>query len=205
MISVIDFGRGNLFSIGQALRHLDLGFEVTADPYRISRAGRIILPGVGAFKDAMDSLEKLNLIDPLKRRSEAGVPIVGICLGMQMLVSRSTEFGVHDGLDLIPGTVNRLDDLPGMRIPNVGWRTLSTKPEYHAGLGLAANPDVYFLHSYHVDLEDQNDKISTFDFGGRPTTAVIGRDNVLGFQFHPEKSGRAGLEILDGAFKTYFS
>jgi glutamine amidotransferase len=197
VISVIDYGRGNLFSIGQALRHLDRDYRIVDDPKHLNEASQIILPGVGAFADAMQGLDQLGLIEPLQRRAEAGVPIIGICLGMQMLVSNSSEFGTHDGLNLIPGTVGGLNGGPSLRIPNVGWRTLNTKPEHQSLLDSILDPVVYFTHSYFVTLQDQLHEISTFNFGNAHIAAIIGKDNIVGFQFHPEKSGMVGLKILN--------
>jgi len=197
MISVVDYGRGNLFSIGQALRHLDLDYEIVDDPHKLKNAGPIILPGVGAFEDAMNKLAQLGLDECLQRRGQAGVPIIGICLGMQLLVSQSTEFGVHKGLGMIAGTVNRLPSGPSVRIPNVGWRQLNTKPEHQNIFGSLRDPVVYFTHSYAVAVQDPQHEISTITFGEDQITAVIGKDNFFGLQFHPAKSGLAGLKILN--------
>ena len=200
MIAVVDYGRGNLFSLGQALRHLGATYEVTADPDRVRAAERVILPGVGAFGDAMQALAKRRMVEALCEVAARGTPLLGICLGMQLLASRSEEFGVHDGLDLIPGTVQRLPEgngSPGaIRIPNVGWRTL--RPV--AGDTFLGDwpPDsmVYFVHSYAPVVVDPTHVAATIELNGAAVAAVIHRDNMLGYQFHPEKSGPVGLSLL---------
>ena len=156
MVVVVDYGRGNLFSIGQALRHLDAEFEVTAAPERVAQADRIILPGVGAFSDAMKGLDERGLTVPVKTAAAAGAPILGICVGCQMLLSRSEEFGDHAGLDLIPGTVARLpeprvNDAAAIRIPNVGWRPLTVSAATPMLGGIVAGDMMYFVHSYAPD------------------------------------------------------
>ena len=201
MVVVVDYGRGNLFSIGQALRHLDAEFEVTAAPERIAQADRIVLPGVGAFSDAMKGLGERGLIAPLKAAAAAGAPMLGICVGCQMLLSRSEEFGDHAGLDLIPGTVTRLPeprakDAAAIRIPNVGWRPLTVSAVTPVLGGIGEGDMMYFVHSYAPMARDSGDVAATISVNGRDVPAVVAAGNLVGVQFHPEKSGPPGLGVL---------
>ena len=195
MIVVIDYGRGNLFSIEQALRHLGAEYTVSGNPADILGADRLILPGVGAFGDAMATLFRSGLVEPIRRKVAEGTPLLGICLGMQLLFERSEEFGDHAGLALLRGAVA---PLPGgtMRIPNVGWRALAPN---------AANPFlgdadpgtmVYFVHSLVPRPCDPTAIAATIVFNGQDVAIAVAQDNVMGFQFHPEKSGPAGLALL---------
>jgi glutamine amidotransferase len=205
VIAVVDYGRGNLFSLGHALRHLGASFEITADPSRVRSADRVILPGVGAFGDAMAKLRSLGMVEVLHDVVSRGAPLLGICLGMQVLVNRGEEFGSHEGLGFIRGTVKRLPEgngKPGsVRIPNVGWRPLrpTTRPGF---LGdLAPGTMMYFVHSYTPVVEDPADVAATIEVNGVTVAAVLHRDNVVGYQFHPEKSGPFGLKLLDRFLK----
>ena len=201
MIVVVDYGRGNLFSLGQALRQLGAEPVISDDPADLGRADRIIFPGVGAFGDAMAGLRERGLIEPLRDAARSGTPILGICVGCQLLLTRGEEFGQHDGLDLIPGTVARLPDPEagdpdGVRIPNVGWRPLDVRKD--APLTAALQPDdwMYFVHSYAPMVDDKNDIAATVHINGADIPVAIARDNIVGVQFHPEKSGPAGLRLL---------
>ena len=199
MIAVVDYGRGNLFSLGQALRHLGASYEITENPELILAADQVILPGVGAFADAMEGLAGRGLIEPLREVARRGTPLLGICLGMQMLVDRSEEFGPHEGLGLIPGTVKRLPEGDGsdaIRIPNMGWRSLRPAPGNPFLEDLATGTMVYFVHSYAPVVKDGAHMAATIEVNGVDVAAVIRRDNVVGYQFHPEKSGPAGLDLL---------
>ena len=192
MISVVDYGRGNLFSIGQAMRRLGAGYEITDDPERIRNAERIVLPGVGAFGDAMHMLGQRNLVGPIREAAVRGTPLLGICVGMQLLASHSDEFGSHEGLGLIPGKVRCLPEGGDIRVPNVGWRTL--KP-----VGDFALPDgtmMYFVHSYAPFPDDTANVVATTEINGEDIPAIIRKGRVVGCQFHPEKSGSAGLTLF---------
>lgn len=196
---IVDYGRGNLFSLTQALRHLGVEHEVTTDPARLARAERLVLPGVGAFGDAAAALRKRGLAEPLLSAVGRGGALLGICVGAQLLFTRGEEFGVHAGLDLLGGTVRRLPEGNGgpdsVRIPNVGWRTLLPRP-----LGfladIPADSKVYFVHSYAPIADDPSDVVATIHINGAEVTAAVRRGRVLGYQFHPEKSGEVGLDIL---------
>lgn len=199
MIAVVDYGRGNLYSIAQALSHLGEPHEITADPARVAAADRILLPGVGAFGDAMAALTQRGLVEPLRRAAGNGVPLLGICLGMQMLVDESEEFGRHQGLGLIAGAVRRLPEGEGPdahRLPNVGWRTLEPRADDGLLAGLPGKAMVYFVHSYAPRLADPAHVAATILFNGEHVPVIIRRGSILGFQFHPEKSGEIGLELI---------
>ena len=209
MITVIDYGRGNLFSIGQALRHLDAVFEVSAEPEAIAAADRIIFPGVGAFADAMTGLRERGLVAPLKAAAHGGTPILGICVGCQLMLSRSEEFGDHAGLDLIPGTVARLpapraDDAAGIRIPNVGWRRMDTRADAVVLSAVGADEMMYFVHSYPPMASDPRTVAATIMVNGTTVPVAIEQGALVGVQFHPEKSGPAGLAFLQRYLETKF-
>lgn len=193
MIAIIDYGRGNLFSLSQALRHLEMPHCVTDNPEEILGADQVILPGVGAFGDAISTLRDKNLVDPLRQLVAQRTPLIGICLGMQLLGTSSDEFGNHAGLDLIHGQVTRIPNGP-TRVPNVGWRQLQA----HEGPFKESLADamVYFVHSYHLQPEDPAHVAASITVNGLAIAAAVRHGNVMGCQFHPEKSGRNGLKIL---------
>ena len=200
MITIIDYDRGNLFSLCQALRHLGAEAQVTANPEEIAQAERLILPGVGAFGDGMDALRQRGLIDPIHKSVAQGTPLLGICLGMQLMASRGEEFGDHAGLDLIPGTVRRLPKGNGgsdtVRIPNVGWRRISAKPDHAFLADLPDQPMAYFVHSFAFETQNPNHTAATIRINDHDIPAAVQRDNLVGNQFHPEKSSTLGLELV---------
>lgn len=202
---IIDYGRGNLFSLTQALRHLDQPYQISDDPKVIECADRLILPGVGAFGDAMENLKSKDLVSPIQHAAGRGVPLLGICLGMQMLCDASEEFGLHRGLGLIPGTVARLPDNDGgpglLRIPNVGWRKLLPHGNDPVLGDLSTDQMCYFVHSFAATPTYPDHLIATIDFNGHHVAAAIRKDNVIGFQFHPEKSAEGGIAMLSRFLK----
>lgn len=196
MIAVVDYGVGNLFSLLAALKGCGAHAALTADPAEIAGASHVILPGVGAFGDAAQALRDAGLWDALVAKAASGAPLLGICLGMQLLLRRSFEFGEHQGLGLIPGDVVPLDGWvsQGTKVPHIGWNALT----------LGKNPGplfrntrdgahVYFVHSYAAAPGDYVTATAEYSV---PVPAAVGAANVLGCQFHPEKSGQAGLTIL---------
>lgn len=198
---VVDYGRGNLFSLCEALRQVGADYTLESDPAAVERASRIILPGVGAFGDCMQGLRERGLIEPVVRAvRERGVPFLGICVGMQIMATRGEEFGDHPGLGLIEGVVRRLPDpvdpAGRLRVPNVGWREIAPRADDPVLGELPGGTMTYFLHSYAFEAENSADVAASFDFNGRRVTGAVRRDNMHGFQFHPEKSGPAGLDIL---------
>jgi glutamine amidotransferase len=205
-VVVVDYGAGNLKSAAKALLEAAKGtgteVSVTADPTQVKRADRIVLPGVGAFADCKSGLEaRAGLVDALnevvieKRR-----PFLGICVGMQLMATLGIEYGEHRGLDWIKGKVVRLTpENASLKIPQIGWNNLA--PSAHPVLrGLPSNADAYFVHSYHFVPDRDADVLSRIDYGG-PVAAAIGRDNLIGVQFHPEKSQAVGLRLLGDFLK----
>ncbi|MDR2634898.1 MAG: imidazole glycerol phosphate synthase subunit HisH [Clostridiales bacterium] len=196
MLVIIDYGVGNLFSLSSSLKSLGIESKISAEKEEVLRADRIILPGVGAFEDAARKLRQSGLDAPLYESVADGKPLLGICLGMQLLFDKSFEYGEHDGLGLIAGTVRAIaDDLTQpLKIPHMGWNSLNfVKPSPL----FKYNKDgdfVYFVHSYYA-RDCAGDTLAVADYG-IPLTAAVGRGNVFGTQFHPEKSGSAGLRLL---------
>lgn len=206
MIAVIDYGRGNLFSIGQALLKLNFEFVITEDPDVAVKADRILLPGVGAFGDAMEGLRGNAMNEALITAAAEGKQILGICLGMQLLASQSEEFGVHSGLGLIAGNVGLLSpprDEQDTRIPNMGWRKVEARNAFGLLESIDQEPYFYFVHSYAFRCSDDADVFGVIAVNGESIPAIVGHDNVWGVQFHPEKSGLAGLRLLDSFFRSY--
>jgi len=196
MIVIIDLGISNLGSVVRALNHITAQCQVTADADVIDQARALILPGVGAFGDGMTQLRERELAEPIKRFAASGRPLLGICLGMQLLASDSEEGGVNEGLGLIPAKVRKLDaGDSGERVPNIGWCDLT--PRADSGLFVSGEREsCYFVHSYHMVCDDQSDVAATILFAGDDVTAAVHRDNIYGAQFHPEKSQDAGLDML---------
>ncbi|MCM1546282.1 MAG: imidazole glycerol phosphate synthase subunit HisH [Clostridiales bacterium] len=194
MIAIIDYGVGNLFSITQSLKKIGAESVVTADKNVIERADRLILPGVGAFGDAAQKLKVSGLDFVLKSEVKKGKPLLGICLGMQLLFDKSYEYGVHEGLGLIEGEVVPLADyVNGLKIPHMGWNSLEFVDNNPILKNLRQGEFVYFVHSYFAKCREELS--ATADYGIK-VTAAVRKNNVYGVQFHPEKSGEAGLEIL---------
>jgi glutamine amidotransferase len=198
MIAIVDYGVGNLFSLRASLKYIGQEAEITGDKARIERADRIILPGVGAFGDAAEKLRDTGLGDAVTSEAKKGKPLLGICLGMQLLFEESFEFGRHEGLGLLEGVVAPIKDRipPTYKIPHIGWNALIFPPGDKSPLFELTNEGehVYFVHSYHAE-ECEGSIIATTEYGAS-LTAAVGRGNVLGTQFHPEKSGDVGLNIL---------
>ena len=195
MLAVIDYGAGNLFSVQNALNYLGLSNEITHDPENLRRADGLILPGVGAFPDAMEMLNRTGLTDTIRTEARKK-PFLGICLGMQLLFDKSHEYGEHAGLGLIPGEVRPLAPVlaPGAKVPHMGWNSI-TPMENRLFKGVGAGEYVYFVHSYRAAEFNRQWSAATCFYGGEFTCAVA-KDNIFGTQFHPEKSGETGLKIL---------
>ena len=196
MLAIIDYGVGNLFSLVSSLKSIGVDAVITRDPKVIENADRLILPGVGAFGDASEKLRLSGLTEIIKNAVEKGTPLMGICLGMQLLFEKSYEYGEHQGLGLLKGSVIGMEGtIPKeLKIPHIGWNSLkftSTSPIFKY---INEGDCVYFVHSFYaVDCEDS--LIATSEYG-RDLTAAVQKDNVYGCQFHPEKSGSVGLKIL---------
>ncbi|WP_295858008.1 imidazole glycerol phosphate synthase subunit HisH [uncultured Oscillibacter sp.] len=197
MIAIVDYGVGNLFSLSSSLRALGLSPEVTADADRLRAAERIILPGVGAFGDAKAKLEATGLIPVLREESEKK-PLLGICLGMQLLFDKGFEYGEHAGLGLIPGVVDSLrPDLkdPALKVPHMGWNSLRILRDDPLFRYFQDGEYVYYVHSFYAK-DCAASTLAVSDYGGVSVTGAVRRGNVWGTQFHPEKSGDAGLRLL---------
>lgn len=197
MIAIIDYGVGNLFSLKSSFAAIGAEAVVTADPAVIDAADRIILPGVGAFEDAARKLRDSGMADIVRQQAAAGKPIMGICLGMQLLFDKSYEYGEHQGLGLIPGAVRPIRDVipADLKVPHIGWNALTFVGEKSALFKHLKEGDcVYFVHSYYA--ADCGDAVTATSEYGAPLTASVEKGNVYGCQFHPEKSGKVGLSIL---------
>ncbi|MBN2974443.1 imidazole glycerol phosphate synthase subunit HisH [Roseomonas aeriglobus] len=206
---VVDYGIGNVFSVCNALRAIGGDTVLTSDPNAIRKADRVLLPGVGAFARAMDALQAGGIADALRDFVATERPFMGICIGMQVLMERSTEFGDHPGLGFVAGEVRRVEESgpTGMtrRVPHIGWAGLRYSNEDEAWNDtplskLSPESDsVYFVHSYHCNPTNRDELLATTDYDGIEITAAIHRDNIFGVQFHPERSGEVGHKVL-GAF-----
>lgn len=197
MVAIVDYGVGNLFSLKSSLFSIGAEAAVTADAEVLRAADRIILPGVGAFGDAVQKLRATGLDKAVLEEAKNGKPIMGICLGMQMLFEKSFEYGEYDGLGLIPGEIRPISDVipRDLKIPHIGWNALHFKGEKHPVFRYLKEGDfVYFVHSYY-GAECADSVIATAEYGAELTAAVANK-NVCGCQFHPEKSGNVGLNIL---------
>ena len=196
MIAIIDYGVGNLFSLRSSLNKIGADTVVTADPAVIAKADKLILPGVGAFADAAKKLRDSGLDKVIKAEAAAGKPIMGICLGMQMLFEKSYEYGEHEGLGLLKGSVVPMEgSIPAnLKIPHIGWNALKFEKDSKLFKYIKEGDCVYFVHSFYASgCEDS--LIATAEYG-KDLTAAVAKDNVMGCQFHPEKSGDVGLNIL---------
>lgn len=197
MIAIVDYGVGNLFSLQSSFKRIGADAVVTGDRAVIESADRILLPGVGAFEDAARKLRESGLADVVCDQAEKGKNILGICLGMQMLFDRSYEFGCHQGLGLIPGDVVDMtpEVAPALKVPHIGWNPLHlTQPDHPLFRYVKGGDCVYFVHTYYATNCDEA-VLATAEYG-RTLTAAVGKGNIMGCQFHPEKSGPVGLNIL---------
>lgn len=196
MIAIIDYGVGNLFSLRSSFQMIGAETVVSGDPAVLRAADRLLLPGVGAFEDARGKLADTGLDRVVLDEAERGKPLMGICLGMQMLFEKSFEYGEHEGLSLIPGRVVPMADrLPaGLKVPHIGWNGLDIRRPHPLLAGVKDGECVYFVHSYYA--EGCGDALIAETEYGIPLTAAVAKGNVMGCQFHPEKSGRVGLSIL---------
>jgi imidazole glycerol-phosphate synthase subunit HisH len=194
-IVIVDYGMANLRSVQKGFEKVGASAEISGDPARIASAAKLVLPGVGAFRDAIARLNEAGLSGPIRSHVQSGKPFFGICLGMQLLFTRGYEEGVHEGLNLFPGDVVRFDNVPGLKVPHMGWNGLSVKTPAPQLAGLDGQ-SVYFVHSYHVRPADPTLTAATADYP-TPFTAAIWKDNVFASQFHPEKSQRVGLSMLE--------
>ncbi len=194
MIVIVDYGMGNLRSVQKAIEAVGHSAEISGDPDRIKTASKVILPGVGAFADAIAELRRTGLGDAFKEAVAAGKPCLGVCLGLQLLFDYSEEDGLHEGLGLLRGRVVRFATQPGLKIPHMGWNTLRVKRPAPLLAGLPDSPSVYFVHSYYASPANPDDVAAEADYPD-PFAALVWRDNLMAAQFHPEKSQRVGLAM----------
>jgi glutamine amidotransferase len=194
MIVIIDFGMGNLRSVQKAIEAVGKTAVITSDPDRVRAASKVILPGVGAFADAMAELRRTGLGDAFCDAVRAGKPCLGVCLGLQLLFESSTEDGEHSGLGLLPGRVVRFAPRPGLKVPHMGWNTLRVLKPVPLLAGLAPAPSVYFVHSYYAVASKPDHVAAEADYPD-PFPAVVWRENLTACQFHPEKSQSTGLAM----------
>jgi len=213
-VAIVDYEMGNLFSVQHACEHAGLEAMVSSSRHEIATADAVILPGVGAFADAMASLQRLDLVSVLKDAAVSGRPFLGVCLGMQLLMSQSTEFGDHEGLGLIPGVVERLESTadwrPRLKIPHVGWNQLHRTPNVNAWKNTLLDdiPDgvfMHFVHSYYVRPEADARIIATTSYGGRSFCSALAWNRIFACQAHPERSGPLGLVVYRNLAKLLCS
>ena len=196
MIAIIYYDAGNLRSVEKALLSIGEDAIVTRVRDEILSADKVILPGVGAFGDAMKKLGEYGLVDTIHEAVDSGKPFLGICLGLQLLFRRSDESDGVEGLSILPGEILRIPDASGIKIPHIGWNSLKVKDDARLFNGLGENPYVYFVHSYYLKADDENIVAATTEYGGTLIHASVQKDNVYACQFHPEKSGGVGMQIL---------
>jgi glutamine amidotransferase len=194
-ILIVDYGMANLRSVQKALEKVGAEAIISADPNRVADADKMVLPGVGAFRDAIARLRDSGWVEPIKDHIHRGKPFLGICLGLQLLFTRSHEDGVHQGLDLFAGEVVRFEPVAGLKVPHMGWNQLRIRKPAPLLQGLPENPSVYFVHSYYVRPRDESLRATESDYP-TPFTSAIWQDNVFATQFHPEKSQKIGLMML---------
>ena len=211
-VAIVDYGSGNLHSAAKAFERaareqaLDQPIVVTSDPDQVARADRVVLPGVGAFADCRRGLDAVSgMVEALETSVRArGRPFLGICVGMQLMAERGREYEVVEGLGWIPGEVDRImPSDPRLKIPHMGWNTLEPRRPHPVLDGIAVGPQglhAYFVHSFHLNAAERSDLVAEADYGG-PVTAIVGRDTMVGTQFHPEKSQRLGLRLIANFLK----
>jgi glutamine amidotransferase len=203
-VTVVDYGVGNLLSLARAIEHAGATAVVSEEPAEIENAEKVILPGVGAFADGMEELRARGLVEPLRAFAASGRPLLGICLGMHLLMDESTEFGVHEGLGIVSGTVREVPRTGSngsvQKVPHIGWSTLvpTGDSDWRGSLldGIEHGAAVYFVHSFAVEPADPGVCIAESRYGDFPIPSVIRRGNVAGTQFHPEKSAAVGLRLI---------
>ena len=197
MITIIDYQMGNLRSVQKGFERVGYEARISSDPEEVRRSAKLVLPGVGAFPDAMRELRKRDLVDPIREYVHSGRPFLGICLGLQLLFDVGYEVGQHEGLGLLPGKVVRFELPVEYKVPHMGWNQIQIRHKPPVLADLADGTNVYFVHSYYV-VPDDSDVIATeTDYGGN-FCSMVWRDNLFASQFHPEKSQKDGLSILQG-------
>ncbi len=205
-ITIVDYGVGNLRSVARAFEHVGANVDVTSDAQKIIQAERLILPGVGAFGHCMEELNKRNLIEPILKFAASEKPFLGICVGMQIMLSVGEEFGEHKGLGLIAGRVQEIPKLNDRILPVIGWMNLKKTDGINGWQGTIlektpAGSSVYFVHSFAANPDDKTVRLAEYEYDGINIAAAVSKDNLTGVQFHPEKSGLVGINMLKGFVK----
>lgn len=207
-VTLIDYGAGNLLNVQRAFEHCGVRVDIATTPEQVERADRLVFPGVGAFPEAMAQLQKQNLVESIQQSAEQK-PFLGICLGMQMMLDAGEEFEHTTGLNLLPGLVKKLPEtsVSGkvMTIPHMGWAKIQPNKSAWKDSLLTDVPEdnaFYFVHSYYADVAEKTDQLAVFDFGGHEITAAVQKENKIGCQFHPEKSGELGLKLVEAFLKV---
>lgn len=195
MITIVDYGMGNLRSVQKAFEKVGTQATICSKPEEIAKATKLVLPGVGAFRDAIQALKDQSLVEPILEHVDSGNPFLGICLGQQLLFDISYEDGEFEGLGVIPGKVIRFQDQPNLKIPHMGWNQIQSTGAHPILAGIPENEYFYFVHSYYVAPEDESVVAAYTEYGCR-FASIVSRDNVVAAQFHPEKSQNAGLKLL---------
>ena len=199
-ILIVNYGRGNIASLSNAIENIGLRCDVVTNPADLSLASHVVIPGVGSFSAAMNDLSRDGWVDALDAHVHSGKCLLGICLGMQLLFSNGTEGEPCKGLGYIPGSVQRMESRAGVKLPHVGWNTLLDCSDHVILRGANLNADVYFTHSYHAKPDAGEDGIAYFEHGSK-YCAIAARKNVVGMQFHPEKSQPIGEKLLENFFE----
>jgi glutamine amidotransferase len=194
-VTIVNYGVGNLMSVLKAFEFIGCKATLTDDPEAVAKASCLVLPGVGAYGAGMKKLGERCLVEPIKEAIWRGTPTLGICLGMQLMMSYSEEGGVREGLNVISGRVIPLPKSPALKVPHIGWNSINIRKQAPLFHGLSGNPMVYFVHSFHVVPDDDSIVVATTWYGVEFVSAIC-TGNVCGTQFHPEKSGRVGLSII---------
>lgn len=198
-VAIIDYGMGNLKNVQKAFASLGIQAGITADKKTIDGAKRIVLPGVGAFKDAIATLRETGLDETICKNVKEGKPFLGICLGMQILFEKSYENGVYEGLQILPGEIIKFDIPTDFKVPHMGWNTLEITKRAPLYEGIESGSHVYFVHSYHVQTEEN--LVSSYTTYGKRVAVSVQKDNIFATQFHPEKSDVMGLKLLNNFIK----
>ncbi len=195
MITIVDYGMGNLRSVQKAFEKVGVEATVCSKPETISQATKLVLPGVGAFRDAIQALKTQSLVEPILEHVNSGKPFLGICLGLQLLFDVSYEDGEYEGLGIIPGKVVRFEEQPDLKIPHMGWNQIERTAAHPILADIPEHEYFYFVHSYYAVPENESDVAAWTDYGCR-FASMVARDNIVASQFHPEKSQNAGLKLL---------
>jgi glutamine amidotransferase len=193
-VIVLDYGAGNLRSVARAVEHAGFTPDIADDPRALDDADAVVMPGVGAAADTMRNLDEHGLVEPLRKYIGDGRPFLGVCMGYQALLTVSEEGGSHDCLGVVPGRVRKLDSSGGLKVPHMGWNSVAQQREHPVFAGIPDGSYFYFVHSYYPDPEDESVVLGRTDYGVTFASAIA-KDNIVATQFHPEKSGRAGLRL----------